>query len=381
MKTTFSITLAIVFLCGTASAATLLSEDFEGTFPTSGWTHASVEQKITYSHSGTNSTYFSATTDWLITPPLTNAQSLTFWTFTSSSDPDIIVETSTNGSDWTAVAQSPFYGSTEQWNERIVALTSAEPVYVKFRKSGIGSLYIDDVSASDEPAEQPEQPDVIPFDFAGDDTLYGVLDDQSAAITVTNNGLIATITPSGGTMNRTANGFGVNATNLLDDTDAIDPGEWIEIRFDNTVTLTNITVSSWGPTDTAIVSLSGTSNGVITSSGSHPFTILVPANQTLRIAGATGETGNGWSLDRITVKPGAPPAPAAPLNIALTSETGQCIINWNASTNHRYTVHWTPSLLKPFQPIATNDAPICTWTDTNHTNAPSGFYKIESSPF
>lgn len=376
MKHLLMITLFTAAFYSAVSAATLLTESFEGSFPPTGWTQTSVQPKTTYAHSGTNSAYFSATSDDLITPPLTNAQSLTFWSYTSSADPDIIVETSTNLIEWTAVSQSPFFGSTEQWNEHTVSLDTTETLYVKFRKSGIGSLYIDDISASDEQALQPEQPDLITFDFAGDAVLYAMLDDQSAAVTVTNSGLVATITPSEGAMNRTADGFGVNATNLVDDTDAIDPGEWVELRFENVVTLTNITVSSWGPTDSAIVFVNGTSNSVITASGSHAFNILVPANQTLRIAGAGGEAGNGWSLDRITVKPGAPAAPAAPLNIALSSQAGRPTVTWNAGTNQRYTVHWTPNLQAPFQPIATNDAPVCSWTDTTHTNAPSGFYKI-----
>ena len=149
-KILLSTGLLIGALSGAASAVTLVSEGFEGTFPPAGWTQVSVDQKTTYAHAGTYSAYLGAAGDSLITPPLTNAQTLTYWTYTTAADPDIIVETSTSASGpWAAVIGSPFSGNTAQWNERTINLSSSEVLYAKIRKSGTGSLYVDDVLAED----------------------------------------------------------------------------------------------------------------------------------------------------------------------------------------------------------------------------------------
>ncbi|QHI69266.1 lamin tail domain-containing protein [Tichowtungia aerotolerans] len=151
-----------VVLGGGVSAEIILKESFEETFPPSGWTQNSADQKTAYAHEGTNSVYLSAATDYLITPPLTNAQVLTCWTYTTSADPDIIIETSPGISGpWTAVTGSPFSGNTEQWNEHIITLSSPETIYVRFQKSGSGYLYIDDVSAEDNGPSPTNIPPVL----------------------------------------------------------------------------------------------------------------------------------------------------------------------------------------------------------------------------
>ena len=154
--------LAAFALSGTSLAATILSEDFEGSFPPTGWTQFSVEQATTYAQSGTFSARLGAAGDLLTTPPLTNAQTLTCWTYTTSADPDIIVETSSSVSGpWTAVTGSPFSGNTEQWNERTIILNSAETLYVQFRKSGSGTLYVDDVFAATSGAPANSAPALV----------------------------------------------------------------------------------------------------------------------------------------------------------------------------------------------------------------------------
>ena len=70
------------------------------------------------------------------------------------------------------------------------------------------------------------------FDFRDDVDLYSALTGQAGPISFTNNGLVATFSASDGTMNRTADGFGINASLPFDDTDAFDNGEWIDITFD-----------------------------------------------------------------------------------------------------------------------------------------------------
>lgn len=408
MKKLLITCLLTTVLCGTSSAATILSEGFEGTFPPAGWTQNSVDQSTTYEHTGSYSAKLGAAGDYLITPPLTNTQTLTYWTYTTSADPDIIVETSTSVSGpWTAVSGSPFSGNTAQWNERIITLASSEILYAKIRKSGSGTLYVDDVSADDAPAgnsapvleaignqsvilsnelsfaviasdvngddiilsatglppgasfntvtnasavtntfswttaaptgtwqtvfsaddgttndsetititvtEAPVLPDSVTFDFRNDADLYGALDDETGPITYTNNGLVATFTTTNGTMNRTGSGFGINtAGTSADDTVGFDTNEWIDITFAVPVALTNVETASWGGTDTAIISINGTSNGVITAGGNTPFELIIPSGQTLRIAATNGTVGNGWSLESITVRTdtNAPPTPA-----------------------------------------------------------------------
>ncbi|MFA7256199.1 MAG: hypothetical protein WC047_01305 [Kiritimatiellales bacterium] len=141
------------------------------------------------------------------------------------------------------------------------------------------------------------------FDFRNDASLYGVLDDQAGPVSFTNSGIVATFTASDGVMNRTASGFGLNSTIVGDDTVGFDIGEWIDITFDISVTLTNVKVSSWSTVngDQATIYIGGISNDVISSSGDHAFNIAVATGQVLRISSTDGIVGNGWSLDSIAV--------------------------------------------------------------------------------
>jgi len=477
MKKLLAACLLTTALYGAVFAETILSEGFEGTFPPDEWTQYSVEQTTTYEHDGIYSVKLGAAEDYLITPPLTNAQTLTFWTHTTSYNPDTIVETSTSVTgQWTAVTGSPLSDTAENWNEWTLTLVSTETLYVKFRKNGTGTLYVDDVSADDTLAgniapvlaeignkavvvsnslsftvsatdangdditlsatdlpsgaifdtvthagsvsntfswasaapvgvytstftaddgttntsktititvsEHPVLPDNVTFNFAEDEDLYGALDNQADPITYTNSGLVATFTASDGEMNRTIDGFGLNATNFLDDTDAFDPGEWIDVNFDILVALTHIDVSSWGSNDTAVIFVDGFTNGVITSTGSHAFDIQVPAGQILRISGTDGDIGNGWSLDAITVQTGTntPPISIDAPVLTLTTDGAQQTVNWNAVDGRHYTIWWTSSLLEQFQPQATNDARgngWTNWTDTVNTTNGEGFYQLK----
>jgi len=152
----------------------------------------------------------------------------------------------------------------------------------------------------------------VTFDFLGTDagSLGSALDNQAGSISYTNSGIVATFTASDGTMNRTGSGdgdFGLNATGT-DDTDAFDKGEWINITFDQTITLTNVNVSSWSTSngDEATIFVDGVSSGIISSTGDHAFNITVTVGDILRIEGTDGalpSAENGWSLDSMTVVP------------------------------------------------------------------------------
>jgi hypothetical protein len=138
-----------IFCCALSfsQAETLWTEGFETAFPPSGWTTNSVDQSATYVFSGHYSARLNALGDYLITPPISNAQTLIFWSYTTAADPPIIVEYApTVPGPWTAVKESPFSGYTEQWNGQSVDLSELSGMYVRFRKTGSGTLYIDDVS-------------------------------------------------------------------------------------------------------------------------------------------------------------------------------------------------------------------------------------------
>lgn len=139
-------------LCGiiSAEAAVIWSEGFEDSFPPPDWATHSVDQSTTYAFNGTYSVRLNATADYLITPPVTNAQTLIFWSYTTSSDPAIVVEyASSQNGPWTEAAESPFSGYTEQWNGQSIAVPSSSTVYFRFRKTGTGTLYVDEISLED----------------------------------------------------------------------------------------------------------------------------------------------------------------------------------------------------------------------------------------
>lgn len=165
------------------------------------------------------------------------------------------------------------------------------------------------------------------FDFRDDVDLYSALTGQAGPISFTNNGLVATFSASDGAMNRTADGFGINASLPFDDTDAFDNGEWIDITFDMAIALTNVDVSSWSAgSDQATIYVDDAISGTITATGGHAFDIYVPTGQVLRISSTGGFAGNGWSLDSITVEQYTPAGNSAP---TLSTVNDQTVITSN----------------------------------------------------
>jgi hypothetical protein len=146
------------------------TEGFENTFPPAGWITNSIDRISTYAFTGSYSVRLNSTGDYLITPPISGAQTLIFWTYTTAADPAIVVEYSTaaNG-PWTEAAESPFSGYTEQWNGQFIDISSLGMVYIRFRKGGSGTLYIDDVSVENGIPTGHQQP---VFDPLGDQTVF-----------------------------------------------------------------------------------------------------------------------------------------------------------------------------------------------------------------
>ncbi len=174
--------LACLLACAlSGAAATLWTEGFEGTFPPVGWIENSVDQTNTYKFNESNySAKLGAVADFLITPKITTGQTLIFWTHTTPSDPDIVIDyaSSTSG-PWTEFPESPFSGYTDQWNGQWIDLSTFTDIYVRFQKSGGGSLYIDDVSLEDGIAVS-NQPPIL--DSIGDRTIF---ENDSLNFTVT----------------------------------------------------------------------------------------------------------------------------------------------------------------------------------------------------
>lgn len=151
---------------------------------------------------------------------------------------------------------------------------------------------------------------LVAFELLNDSTIYSRLDGQPFG-SVTNSGIIATLTASEGVLNRTSTGFGVNDSGS-DDTDALNLGQYIDISFNQAVAFKHVNVSSWGTGSAGDVRLGVStfiSQGEITESGDTAYDFEVDYGETVRII-ATGETAadNGFSLDSFSVE--AIPEPA-----------------------------------------------------------------------
>ena len=70
---------------------------------------------------------------------------------------------------------------------------------------------------------------LLSFNLKDDAAVYGLLDNKVSG-SVTNSGLIVTVTASDGVLNRTSSGFGVNGAGT-DDTDALNSGQYLDLVF------------------------------------------------------------------------------------------------------------------------------------------------------
>lgn len=161
------------------------------------------------------------------------------------------------------------------------------------------------------------QASLISFDLLGDPAMYSALDDLVSG-SVTNGGVIATLTASEGVLNRTADGFGINGPGA-DDTNELNLNQYIDLVFDQAVHFRSINVSSWGTGSAGEVRLgpSFVSQGDISGTGDTAFDFRVEKDFVVRVY-ATGETSetNGFSFDGFTVE--AVPEPVAMGFIALS---------------------------------------------------------------
>lgn len=210
------LSLLASLLCCTASAATtLFTEGFEGSFPPAGWTETSIDQSDTYAFNGTYSAKFSANSDELITPAISNATTFIFWSYTTSADPQIVVEHALSPSGpWTEFPESPFSGDTEQWNGRWVTLTNSQPVYIRLQKNGTGSLYIDDAAAENDNTPSTNNPPVFASIGNQSVTVSNALNFTVSATDIDNDPIIlsASNLPPGAVFNTVTNAGTVSNT-------------------------------------------------------------------------------------------------------------------------------------------------------------------------
>ena len=141
------------------------------------------------------------------------------------------------------------------------------------------------------------------FDLHGDASVYSLLDNQASG-SVTNGGLVVTLTASDGVLNRTSLGFGINGAGT-DDTDGINAGQYIDLVFNQDVSFENVNISSWGASDAGEVQLGplfDTQGSLAKDDTAFGFDVLKADANVVRIL-ATADSGatNGFSVNSFTV--------------------------------------------------------------------------------
>lgn len=165
---------------------------------------------------------------------------------------------------------------------------------------------------------------LITYHLAGDsgDGAEGALLDNLQSGSVTKGGVTATLSTGNlsSVLNQTSSGFGINLlgdgcdeSGSIDNNAACGQGyfESILFGFDRFVELVSITLTSYSPTDDAVLLFTNIATLSLFGSAdlpSSPSTLLIGA----RVGGVGDQfligsaAGNGFSIDRITVRVPAP---------------------------------------------------------------------------
>ena len=144
---------------------------------------------------------------------------------------------------------------------------------------------------------------LVTFDLLGDASVYSLLDNQLSG-SVTNSGLVVTVSASDGVLNRTSSGFGLNGAGT-DDTDGLNAGQYIDLVFDQDVSFENVNVSSWGASDAGEVQLGplfDSQGSLAKNDTAFEFDVIKASTHSVRIL-ATADSGatNGFSVNSFTV--------------------------------------------------------------------------------
>lgn len=166
-----------IFVSNNLEGAVQIQEGFSSTSTPDSWTANAMYYNTTANHGDLSGSYgagFNAIDDWLYTPALNTAGTLTFWIKGSSSPSDIgmKIQKSVDASNWTDLEVYTKSRFTTTWeNITIYINDSSSTLYVRFfihDRSG-NSLYLDDIEITDYSftgVEDPTDLNVTPFSSA-----------------------------------------------------------------------------------------------------------------------------------------------------------------------------------------------------------------------
>ncbi|MDD5556171.1 MAG: PQQ-binding-like beta-propeller repeat protein [bacterium] len=137
-------------------AVNLVNESFDDDFPPPGWTiEGTPEQSPAQAHSGVYSVKFDAGTDILVTPLLTDPETLTYWMYASAGPTSFAVQYADSpAGPWTHLPGSPTETDYEgTFKQETFDLRGHKNIHVRFfRAGGSRHYYLDDVLVTKVPA-------------------------------------------------------------------------------------------------------------------------------------------------------------------------------------------------------------------------------------
>jgi hypothetical protein len=399
----------------TFSSSTLIDENFDGSFPPTGWSQVSVDQSDTYAHSGTYSAKLGAGGDELITPQITNGQTLTFWRYTTSADPDVLVAWSTDKSAWSVIATNN--GSTEVWTQHSLDISGLGAGYIRFQKDGTGTLYIDDVNVTGSGGFVPGYEarsvgNVTSASVTGltaETTYYYRLRAQNNAgfseysatqsvTTISNTPGSYTITATGGlngeidpagsvSVSAGANqAFIAMASNLYRIADITTNGSSIGIAFGNEDTIYEFTWTNVQDNG----AIHATFTGIVTTNNPAevPETWLdtyYPGTSSYANAAISDTDNDTLEAWQEYIAGTDPTDENSTLKAAPVVDHGieGNIISWmgTAEANRLYSIYWTDDLLNPLSALVTNipsaNPTMNVYTDTTHSADATIYYRVK----
>ena len=151
---TLIIILSMIFTFNAYGSWTIIDdESFEGVFAPSGWlADEDTDKTTTWSKAGDWSARFQKNTDYLYTPLIYNAETLTFWWrkgVGAAESVNIKVEYSTNATDWNTIAGTPITRAfVDDFIQESLDLSSYGDVYVRWMRGDVKTYYIDVVNVS-----------------------------------------------------------------------------------------------------------------------------------------------------------------------------------------------------------------------------------------